>query len=292
MRAMAEADLEGAQTALDQIRDELRQHVLPPDQHAQLNAIVEISMGVGGSEGGIFAGDLLAMYTAWARRRRWSVQMVDVNDNGGLGGYKRASLQIDGHGAYGALRREAGVHRVQRVPATESAGRVHTSTAAVLVMPSDPNPRPEAELFSPKDVKEEVMRAGGAGGQHVNKTESAVRLTHVPTGISVSMQDSRSQHENRRLAYIVLNARLLDRRLQEQIKERKASRLAQVSGTDRSDKIRTYNYQQDRVTDHRVPVSVSNLEDLVAGGQTLDDLMELLESADEEDRLDAVASEA
>ena len=155
-------------------------------------------------------------------------------------------------------------------------------------MPSDPNPAPEAELFSQRDIREEVMRAQGAGGQHVNKTESAVRITHVPTGISVSMQDSRSQHENRRLAYTILRARLLDRRIQQQIAERKASRLAQVSGSDRSDKIRTYNYQQDRVTDHRVPVSVSNLEDVVAGGSALDNLMELVKEADEEDRLDAL----
>ena len=158
-------------------------------------------------------------------------------------------------------------------------------------MPSDPNPAPEAELFSQRDIREEVMRAQGAGGQHVNKTESAVRITHVPTGISVSMQDSRSQHENRRLAYTILRARLLDRRIQQQIAERKASRLAQVSGSDRSDKIRTYNYQQDRVTDHRVPVSVSNLEDVVAGGSALDNLMELVREADEEDRLDALLAE-
>ena len=158
-------------------------------------------------------------------------------------------------------------------------------------MPSDPNPAPEAELFSQRDIREEVMRAQGAGGQHVNKTESAVRITHVPTGISVSMQDSRSQHENRRLAYTILRARLLDRRIQQQIAERKASRLAQVSGSDRSDKIRTYNYQQDRVTDHRVPVSVSNLEDVVAGGAALDNLMELVREADEEDRLDALLAD-
>lgn len=158
-------------------------------------------------------------------------------------------------------------------------------------MPSDPDPAPEAELFSQRDIREEVMRAQGAGGQHVNKTESAVRITHVPTGISVSMQDSRSQHENRRLAYTILRARLLDRRIQQQIAERKASRLAQVSGSDRSDKIRTYNYNQDRVTDHRVPVSVSNLEDVVAGGPALDDLMELIEEADEEDRLDALLAD-
>ncbi|KAF7977534.1 hypothetical protein HWV62_3306 [Athelia sp. TMB] len=233
--------------------------LVPPSTTAHLSAIIDIKSGVGGSEASLFLGDLLRVYLRYAQDSRWKADIVTKNesDNGGI---KDAVVEVRGPGAYDALRWESGVHRVQRVPATETKGRVHTSTVAVIVLPLVEETAGEAEeLFSMDDVRIEVMRARGAGGQHVNKTESAVRLTHKPTGITVSMQDERSQHQNRRRAFQVLRARLLDRKITEDMVSRRSARRDLVKTADRSEKIRTYNYAQERVTDHRLGLSLMNL---------------------------------
>lgn len=226
---------------------------------------MEMKSGVGGSESSLFLGDLLRMYQRLANVNRWKAQVVAQNDNDG-GGTKDAIIEIKGDGAYDALRFESGVHRVQRVPATESSGRVHTSTVSIVVLPLVEETDTQAEeLFSMSDIKLEVMRARGAGGQHVNKTESAVRLTHIPTGITVSMQDERSQHQNRRRAFQVLRSRLLDKKLTREMEERRDTRRNLVRGADRSEKIRTYNFAQERVTDHRIGLTLMNLSSVLEG---------------------------
>lgn len=239
--------------------------LVPPSTTSHLSALMEMKSGVGGSESSLFLGDLLRMYQRLANVNRWKAQVVAQNDNDG-GGTKDAIIEIKGDGAYDALRFESGVHRVQRVPATESSGRVHTSTVSIVVLPLVEETDTQAEeLFSMSDIKLEVMRARGAGGQHVNKTESAVRLTHIPTGITVSMQDERSQHQNRRRAFQVLRSRLLDKKLTREMEERRDTRRNLVRGADRSEKIRTYNFAQERVTDHRIGLTLMNLSSVLEG---------------------------
>ncbi|KAH9006626.1 peptide chain release factor 1 [Lactarius hatsudake] len=232
---------------------ELPNALLPPSETDELSALVELKAGVGGSESSLFVADLLRMYGRFARLNNWSPTVLASSESDG-GGFKDALLEVKGTGAYESLRWESGVHRVQRVPATEASGRVHTSTVAAVVLPLSEESRPDGvdDLLKQDDVRMEVMRARGAGGQHVNKTESAVRLTHIPTGITVSMQDERSQHQNKRRAFQVLRARLMDLKIMQDQAERRAARKSLVRTADRSEKIRTYNYPQNRVTDHRL----------------------------------------
>lgn len=226
------------------VETEIPSLLLPPSTTSHLSAIIDLKSGVGGSEASLFLADLLRMYQRLVNSRGWEASLISQNDATEGGGVKDALLEIRGEGAYDVLRWESGVHRVQRVPTTESSGRVHTSTVAVIVLPLVEEDKQNQEIFSIDDVKVEVMRARGAGGQHVNKTESAVRLTHIPTGITVSMQDERSQHQNKRRAFTVLRSRLMDIKLNQEMAERRATRRSLVLSADRSEKIRTYNYSQ------------------------------------------------
>ncbi|KAJ7709729.1 hypothetical protein B0H17DRAFT_915985 [Mycena rosella] len=233
--------------------------LVPPSRTAHLSALMELKSGVGGSEASLFLGEMLRMYLRLAPASGWKADVVASNELD-VGGTRDAVVEFKGPGAYDALQWESGVHRVQRVPATEQSGRMHTSTVAVVVLPLvEDSEAHKEELYSMDDIKIEVMRSKGAGGQHVNKTESAVRLTHIPTGISVAMQDERSQHQNRRRAFQVLSSRLMQVKLTREMEERRASRRNLVKSADRSDKIRTYNYAQERVTDHRIGLSLRNL---------------------------------
>ncbi|BGP51040.1 Peptide chain release factor 1, mitochondrial [Rhodotorula kratochvilovae] len=298
MRELALADVPEATAALSRLRSNLLSVLAPPPSTSSLSALLELKSGVGGSESSLFAAELLRMYQRLAARRGWQASLVEAVSVEGMGtgdAYKEALLEVTGDGAFGYLRREAGVHRVQRVPATESKGRVHTSTVSIIVLPSESAGQQQhiddADLFDQKDVKVETMRSRGAGGQHVNRTESAIRLTHLPTGISVSMQDSRSQHENRAKAYRVLRARLLDRALQAEVDARRSLRRTQVRGADRSEKIRTYNFpqaRQGRLTDHRIPMTVSALEEAMEGGEVLDVINRELEEREERERVEDI----
>ncbi|EJD08523.1 release factor [Fomitiporia mediterranea MF3/22] len=263
----------------DFLHDKFPALLIPHSQTSDMSALLEIKPGVGGSESSLFLADLLRMYSRFANLRGWSSKIVAQEDREG-GGMKNAILEVDGEGAYDCLRWESGVHRVQRVPKTEAAGRVHTSTVQVIVLPTSDetsDSQVAGDLFDQKDIKIEVMRARGAGGQHVNKTESAVRLTHIPTGITVSMQDERSQHMNKSRAFQVLRARLLDRKLQAEIAERRDTRRQLVRSADRSEKIRTYNFAQDRVTDHRIGLTLKNLVS-VLDGEGLQTILDALQA--------------
>ncbi|TNY17467.1 peptide chain release factor 1 [Rhodotorula diobovata] len=295
MRALALADVPSALSSLSATRSRLLSVLAPPPPTSSLSALVELKSGVGGSESSLFAAELLRMYQRVAARRGWAASVVEAVGVDGMGtgdAYKEALLEVSGEGAFGYLRREAGVHRVQRVPATESKGRVHTSTVSIIVLPSESGGQQsqvdDSDLYDLKDVKVETMRSRGAGGQHVNRTESAIRLTHVPTGITVSMQDSRSQHENRAKAFRVLRARLLDRALQAEVDARRSLRRTQVRGADRSEKIRTYNFPQGRLTDHRIPMTVSALEEAMEGGEVLDVINRELEEREERERVEDI----
>ncbi|BGP10780.1 Peptide chain release factor 1, mitochondrial [Rhodotorula toruloides] len=292
LRDLAEADIPDAETRLRETRRTLVSVIAPPPAANSLSALVELKAGVGGSESALFAAELVKMYQRLATRKGWKASVVEYTSLEGAGfgnAYKEALVEVSGDGAFGYLRREAGVHRVQRVPATESQGRVHTSTVACIVLPSESgNQQIQDDLFEMKDVKVETMRSRGAGGQHVNKTESAIRLTHLPTGVTVSMQDSRSQHENRTKAFQVLRARLLDRKIQADQEARRSMRRTQFRGADRSEKIRTYNFPQGRLTDHRIPLTLSSLEDAMEGGETLDIINGELEEMENREKMEDI----
>ncbi|CAL1707323.1 unnamed protein product [Somion occarium] len=267
MRSMANEEYASLQSQVSELLQmTFPTLVVPPSKTAHMSAIMEFKAGVGGSESALFLAEMMRMYLRLAQTFRWKTNVIASNqtENGGV---KDAIVEIMGEKAYDTMRFESGVHRVQRVPATEANGRVHTSTVAVVVLPLAEESNAEApdDLFSMDDIKIEVMRSRGAGGQHVNKTESAVRLTHIPTGITVSMQDERSQHQNRRRAFQVLRARLMDRKLTQEVVDRRDVRRNLVRSADRSEKIRTYNYAQDRVTDHRLGLSLKNLESVLEG---------------------------
>ena len=278
--ALARADLARLTPELDALAAELHEMLIPRDPHDDRDAIVEIRAGTGGDEAGLFAGDLYRMYSRFAERQGLSVEPISVSE-GNLGGVREAIFAVRGPDAYGKLRWESGVHRVQRVPATETQGRIHTSAATVAVLP-------EAEeidvRLEPHELKIDVFRSSGPGGQSVNTTDSAVRITHLPTGIVVQQQDQKSQLQNKLKAMEVLRARLLDRMISEQEAARARERRTMVGTGDRSAKIRTYNFPQSRVTDHRLQLSVYNLADVLNG--EIDPLVEAARMASREERGD------
>ncbi|KAI0663010.1 release factor [Cubamyces menziesii] len=293
MRSMAEEEYATLSESINTlVEDTFPSLLVPPSQTAKLSAIIELRAGVGGSESALFTADLVRMYTRAAQEMGWDVSLISSNILE-AGGMKDAIMEVKGQGAYDALRWESGVHRVQRVPATEANGRVHTSTVSVMVLPlteEAESTSSEDDLFKMSDIKLEVMRSRGAGGQHVNKTESAVRLTHIPTGITVSMQDERSQHQNRRRAFQILRARLMDLKLNQEMLERRDLRRSLVRSADRSEKIRTYNYAQDRVTDHRLGMSLKNLAS-VMDGEGLQDFIRALQERHRDEMLEDVLAQ-
>jgi peptide chain release factor 1 len=279
--ALAKADLARLPPEITALTEELHELLLPRDPHDERDAIIEIRAGTGGDEAALFAADLYRMYQRFSERRGLSWEPISVSD-GTLGGTKEAIVAVRGEDAYGLLRRESGVHRVQRVPATETQGRIHTSAATVAVLPE----AEEVDIkIDPQDLKIDVFRSSGPGGQSVNTTDSAVRITHLPTGLVVSQQDQKSQLQNKIKAMEVLRARLLDRMLAEQEAARSRDRRAMVGTGDRSAKIRTYNYPQSRITDHRINLSVHNLTDVLNGN--LDELVDALRMASRQELIDA-----
>ena len=278
---MAEAEVGSLEARETELVDRVTRLLIPKDPLSDRAAVVEVRAGTGGDEAALFAGDLVRMYLRYAESRRWSVEMVDASE-GEMGGYREAVFIARGKDAYGDLRSESGVHRVQRVPETESQGRIHTSAATVAVLP-------EAEDVDidlrDEDLRIDVFRSSGPGGQSVNTTDSAVRITHIPTGVVVSCQDEKSQHKNKAKAMKVLRSRLLDARIAEQEADRARERKTQVGTGDRSAKIRTYNFPQGRVTDHRINLTLYKLQDVLNGD--LEEVVEALRLAREEERLAA-----
>lgn len=273
----------------------LQKRLLPPIIHSDKPAILELRPGVGGSEAGLFTQDLLNMYINFANHKRWPWKLLSESSSS-TGFLNEAIMSIDSPGAYNALRHESGVHRVQRIPATEGKGRIHTSTAAVVVLPkmSEGNElslKEDERLFAPGEVRIDTMRAGGKGGQHVNTTDSAVRLVHIPTGITVMQQDERSQPKNKAKAFSILRARLAQLERETEIAEQKKLRTDQVTTTDRSDKIRTYNYPQNRVTDHRCGYSIHDLPGLMEGVK-LEEVIEKVEEHEFEERLQLLIAQS
>ncbi len=270
MRDLAEAEVEEARERLGQAEKSLQFALLPKDEADEKGVILEVRAGTGGDEAALFAGDLFRAYQKYAGLQGWRVELVSESP-GALGGFKEIVAEITGRGVYGKLKFESGVHRVQRVPATETQGRIHTSAATVAVLPQ----AEEVDLdIDEKDLQIDTMRAQGAGGQHVNKTESAIRITHIPSGIVVMMQEERSQHRNKAKAMNVLRSRLYDAERQRLDKERSADRKSQVGSGDRSERIRTYNFPQGRVTDHRINLTLYKLDRVMEG--ELDEIIDAL----------------
>jgi len=263
VREMATEEKKSARTRIEKLEVELQRLLLPKDPNDDSNIFLEIRAGTGGDEAAIFAGDLFRMYSRFAEIKRWQVEIINQNI-GEHGGYKEIVARIIGAGAYSQLKFESGAHRVQRVPETESQGRVHTSAATVVVMPE------VAEIaqieINASDLRVDTYRASGAGGQHINKTDSAVRLTHIPTGTVVECQDERSQHKNRARAMSLLQARIMGEKIEKQNAEQAQTRKSLVGSGDRSERIRTYNYPQGRVTDHRINLTLYKLDEIVQGG--------------------------
>ena len=269
-RELAEEEYELGKKKMEKLSEELKVLLLPKDPNDDKNVIVEIRGGAGGDEAALFAGSLMRMYTMYAEAKRWHVEIVNENPTE-LGGYKEVSFMIEGEGAYSRLKYESGVHRVQRVPETETSGRIHTSTVTVAVLPE----AEEVEVeINPADLQIDTYRSGGAGGQHVNKTESAIRITHLPTGLVVECQDERSQYKNKDKAMKVLRSRLYEKMMAEQTEAIAGERRAQVGTGDRSERIRTYNYPQGRVTDHRIGLTLYKIEQILNGD--LDEIINAL----------------
>ena len=285
LREMAKDDIGRLEQRLAELDDELQILLLPKDPRDDANLFLEVRAGTGGDEAAIFAGDLFRMYTRYAERRRWHVEILSEN-HGEHGGYKEVVARIEGKGAYSRLKFESGTHRVQRVPETESQGRIHTSAATVAILP-ELDDIDEIEI-SPSDIKTDTFRASGAGGQHVNKTDSAIRITHLPTGIVVECQDERSQHKNRARAMSLLKARLLDDERSKQAAVQAESRRLQVGSGDRSQRIRTYNFPQGRITDHRINLTLYRLPEVLQGD--LDELVDTLTRENQADELKALTA--
>ncbi|MBQ2690579.1 MAG: peptide chain release factor 1 [Clostridia bacterium] len=279
MRDMAFMEVDEAKTRMAQLEEELKVLLLPKDVNDDKNVIVEIRGGVGGEEAALFAADLFRMYSMYAETKRFSIEVMNINETE-LGGIKEISFMVNGKGAWARFKYESGGHRVQRVPETESSGRIQTSAATVAVLP-------EVEAveidINPADLQIDTFRSGGAGGQHVNKTESAIRITHLPTGVVVECQDERSQHKNRERAMKILRSKLYEAEQQKIDEARAGERRLQVGSGDRSERIRTYNYPQGRVSDHRIGLTLHKLEAIMNGD--LDELIDALTAADQAERL-------
>ena len=279
LKELAEADYYEAKENLPHIEEELKTLLIPKDPNDEKNIICEIRAGAGGEEAALFAGTLFRMYSMYAEKKHWKIEVLNENDTG-LGGYKEISFMITGKGVYSRLKFESGVHRVQRVPDTESSGRIHTSTVTVAVLPVVEDVEIE---INPSDIKMEVFRSSGAGGQHINKTSSAVRLIHIPTGITVECQTERSQFQNRDNAMKMLRTKLYEIEKQKQDSTIANARKSQVGSGDRSEKIRTYNYPQGRITDHRIGMSIYQMENFLDGD--LDEMIDNLIAADRAEKL-------
>lgn len=279
MKELAAEEVQEAKSKIPTLEEELKILLIPKDPDDDKNIICEIRGGAGGEEAALFAGTLFRMYSMYAERKHWKIEVLNENETG-LGGYKEISFMVTGKGTYSRLKFESGVHRVQRVPETEASGRIHTSTATVAVLPVVEDVQID---INPADIKLEVFRASGAGGQHVNKTSSAVRLIHVPTGIVAECQTERSQTQNREYAMKLLKSRLYEKEKQEQDSKLASERRSQVGSGDRSEKIRTYNYPQGRITDHRIGFSIYQMEDFLNGN--LDEMIDNLIAADRAEKL-------
>lgn len=281
LHAIAAEQLVELNHALPEIERKLQIALLPRDAADDNSVIMEIRAGVGGEESALFAGDLFNQYKSYALRHGWKVEIIEENPTS-LHGYKEIVFKIDGVGAYARMKFESGIHRVQRVPETEAGGRIHTSAASVAVMP-------EAKdidvVIDDKDIRIDIFRASGAGGQHVNKTDSAIRITHFPSGIVVTCQNERSQFQNKATAMAVLRSKLYEKQRMEQMNASNASRRSMVGSGDRSEKIRTYNFPEQRVTDHRIKLTLYKLDDILAGGAALDEMIDALIAADQLEQL-------
>lgn len=286
MREFMEEEMHAAQERMAQQLDAIQLALLPKDMADDRNVFLEIRAGTGGDESALFAGDLFRMYSRYAERQRWKVELVSVSDSE-LGGYKEVIARIIGAGAFARLKFESGGHRVQRVPETEAQGRIHTSACTVAILP-EADPITDIEI-SPADLRIDTFRASGAGGQHVNKTDSAVRVTHIPTGLVVECQDDRSQHRNRAQALAVLASRLLERERQERNRKEASMRKSLIGSGDRSERIRTYNFPQGRVTDHRINLTLYKIEAIMDGD--LDELINALTQEFQAEQLAALADE-
>ena len=278
---IAESELQELEEKKVKMEEEIKLLLLPKDPNDNKSIIMEVRAGTGGEEAALFAADLFRMYSRYTEVKNWKIELIDINYTG-IGGLKEVVFSINGDGIYGELKFESGVHRVQRVPATEGSGRVHTSAASVVVLPEVEDVQVD---INTNDLKIDIFRSGGAGGQNVNKVETAVRITHLPSGIVVQCQDERSQLKNRQKAMKVLRARLYDMKLKEQESEVSAQRKSMVKSGDRSDKIRTYNFPQNRVTDHRIGLTLYNLSEIINGD--LSGLIEQLKLADRTEKLQA-----
>lgn len=282
MNALLKQEISAREEEMEQQEQQMQVLLLPKDPNDHKNVIVEIRAGAGGDEAGLFAGNLYRMYVRYAERNRWAVDLMSMNEQG-IGGVKEAIFMINGKGAYSRLKYESGVHRVQRVPQTESSGRIHTSTATVAVLPEAEDVDVE---ISEKDIRVDVFRSSGNGGQSVNTTDSAVRITHLPTGMVVSCQDEKSQLKNKDKAMKILKSRLYDQMLEEQAKEISQDRRSQVGTGDRSERIRTYNYPQGRITDHRINKTIHQLENFLDGD--IDEMIDALTTEDQAKKLQEV----